>query len=348
MRKSLCFLTVIFCLVSFIIVGLASYAFAEATINLKFAHWAPPLTVFSEEVYAPWAQEVEKNTGGRVKITLFPGGAMGAPQDHYNLLTSGMCDIAMVDTSFTGGVFPLTTVMNLPLLFSSAKSAAASYYELIAKDLADTEYKNIKVLFTGSAAPQCLFSNKPVKKIEDIKGMRIAISSEMGIKALESLGAKAIFMPPPEIYTGLERGIIDGATQCWDAAASFKYYEVSKYRTFTDFGVTPHLIMMNLDSWKKLPDDIKKIFEDTSGLKRSMFSGDALDRTNKKILEQVILPYDKSKGNPGVYYLTDEDMKIIRDKMVSVYEYFIKQNEAKGLPSKKVFEDLVEIAKKYN
>jgi TRAP-type C4-dicarboxylate transport system substrate-binding protein len=324
-------------------------AVANATIELKFAHWSPPPSVFAKDVFDPWAKDIEERTNGRVKITMFPGGAMGAPPDHYNLLTSGMADIAMVDTSFTAGVFPLTGVMGLPMIFNNAKSAAASYYELIQKDLKDTEYKDVKVLFTGSPDPMHLYSaKKPIQTLEDLNGMKIAINSDIGIKALESLGAVGMFMGPPDIYTSLERGIIDAGAQCWEAGVSFKYHEVTKYRTVSDLGCSPHVVMMNLDKWNSLPDDIKKIIDDASGLNRSLMAGDAFAVAEKAALEQVIIPYDKSKGNPDIYYLPASEMQRWKDKMPPVYDYFVSSNAAKGLPAKQVYDDLVQIAQKYN
>jgi TRAP-type transport system periplasmic protein len=255
----------------------------------------------------------------------------------------------MVDTSFTAGVFPLTGAMGLPMIFSNAKSAAASYYELIQKDLKDTEYKSVKVLFTGSPDPMHLYiAKKPVQTLEDLKGMKVAINSDIGIKALESLGAVGMFMGPPDIYSGLERGIIDAGAQCWEAGTAFKYYEVSKYRTVSDLGCSPHAVMMNLNKWNNLPDDIKKIIDDASGLNRSLMAGDAFAVAEKAALEQVIIPYDKSKGNPDIYYLPAAEMQRWKDKMPPVYDYFVATSAAKGLPAKQVFDDLVQIAQKYN
>lgn len=88
---------------------------------------------------------MEELSKGRVKITLYPAEALGKAPDHYNMLTAGTADIAWVDTSFSPGIFPLSEGILLPFLFRSAEASAASYYEVTAKYLMNTEYKNVSI-----------------------------------------------------------------------------------------------------------------------------------------------------------------------------------------------------------
>ena len=109
-------------------------------------------------------------------------------------------------------------LLALPLLFNSTEAAGATWWELSEKYLLDTEYKNAKVLWHQAIAPSQLnTAKKPVHNIEDFSGMKISATQEAGIKALEKLGATPVFFPIPEIYTALERGLVDGAIEPWEA-----------------------------------------------------------------------------------------------------------------------------------
>ncbi len=120
-KRSLWLLLVVVFVVPLTFAATASPA-TPKPIELKFSYWMPTTHSMHQDIFVPWKQEVEKQTEGAVKITLYPGGALGSAADHDDMVTGGVCDIAYIIPSYTAGRFPLTSVMSLPFLYPSLKS----------------------------------------------------------------------------------------------------------------------------------------------------------------------------------------------------------------------------------
>ena len=93
---------------------------AAKTIELKFAQPFSPKHTMQKKVFEPWAEKVNQLTNGKVKVTFFPGGALGKTPDHYNLAEKGIADIIYVLQDYTPGRFPMTSVFELPFMIPSA------------------------------------------------------------------------------------------------------------------------------------------------------------------------------------------------------------------------------------
>ena len=105
---------------------------------------------------------------------------------------------------------------------------------------------------------------------------------------------------------------------------------------------------MNLNSWNKLPPGIKEIFQQNTGVELSRTGGVTFDNEEKSIVESLIVPYDKEKGNPDIYYLPEAEKARWVQSLKPLHEQWISDNEAKGLPARAFFDDMLETAKKYN
>ena len=252
-------------------------------IELKFAYWVPPVIPMAKLGWEGWGHEVTDATNGRVTVKYSGGAAMGAPQDHYDLVKSGTADIAMIEPSFTPGVFPLSYIAYLPMMFPSAEVAAGALYQFNKKYTFNGEFKDVKILAFSPTSPSQLLTNKvQVKTLEDLKGLKIAVTSPVTAEIMNTLGASAVFMPEGEVYTSLERGLVDGRVHEWDGAVVWKGMEVTKYRTGNiNLSVNQMMVVMNWNSWNKLPADIQGIITGMTGLHYSRFLGLVFDRANE-------------------------------------------------------------------
>ncbi len=311
------------------------------TFELKFAYWIPPVIPIAKLGYDAWGNEIENATGGRVKIKFFGGGAMGAPADHYKLCTSGTADIVNFVPEFTPGVFPLTSSYALPMIFPSSEVAAASFWQFHQKYTLKTELKGIKLLAVSPTAPMQLLTNKvQVKTLADLKGLKLAVTAPVQTKIVEKLGGTPVFMPEGDVYTSMERGMVDGRLHQWDGAVSWKGMEVTKYRTGgANLALDIMHIAMNLDTWNKLPADLQNIITGASGLLWSRHLGMVFDRANNTYLS-VVQEYDKKKGNPDIYWLPDDERQKWVAAITPYYDEWIKDMDSKGLQGKAVVEDL--------
>src|SRR4030042_1500485 len=227
------------------------------------------------------------------------------------------------------------------MMFPSSEIASAALYQFHKKYTWDKEYKGVKILAINATAPNQLLNNRvQVKTLADLKGVKIAVTSPTATKLVEALGATPVFMPEGEIYTSIERGLVDGRLHQWDGAVVFKAMEVTKYRTGNvNIYLDQMVIAMNLDSWKKLPADLQNIIPGATGLLWSRHLGMVFDRANSSQL-LVLQEYDKKKGNPDIYWLPQDERQKWVEAITPMYDEWAKDMTGKGLPGKAALDDL--------
>jgi len=205
-----------------------------------------------------WAQEVEKRTSGAVKITVFPGGTLTPADKCYDGVVKGISDIGFSVLAYTRGKFPLTEVSDLPLGIRSglaASRAINAYYQ----KFKPAEFDEVQVMYFHGHGPGILHTKKPVKTLEDLKGMKIRCTG-MAAKVVTALGGVPVAMPMGETYDALSRGVVDGSMAPQESLQGWKWGEVVKY-TIENFGSsysTGFFVVMNKDKWKSLPPDVQK------------------------------------------------------------------------------------------
>ena len=96
----------------------------DKPIELKFSSWVGIAHGHHTGVMVPWAKMIEEKSGGRLKVTIYPGSTLGKPADHYDMVVNGIADIAFIAPGYTPGRFPLISVTELPMLFKSAKGGS--------------------------------------------------------------------------------------------------------------------------------------------------------------------------------------------------------------------------------
>ncbi len=321
-------------------------------IELKFASYAPPPPgggSITNKMITPWGQKIGELTKGRVKITFYLGESLAKAAGLYEAVLAGTADIVWVDPGFTPGVFLREEVMALGMFFTSAEVGGAACWELIQKYMKDTDFKKVKILWVTAMHPsQVITKPKPVKTLEDLKGMKFAAQGPAVARVIGALGAAPVVMPQPEIYNALDRGLVDGNFNNLESYVVFKTVEVAKYLTVDlDLMANKTVTMMNLDSWNKLPPDIQKIIEENSGLEFSRHCG-AIHDEQMKIDLALILDYYKKAGNPPPYNLPESERARWVQAVQPIIEAWVAEKEAKGIPGKAIAEDFRALIKKYS
>ncbi|OGP64479.1 MAG: hypothetical protein A2169_15405 [Deltaproteobacteria bacterium RBG_13_47_9] len=322
---------------------LSSWAGAASTkpVELKFSYWMPTTHSMHTEIFVPWAKEVEKRTGGRVKIALYPGGALGAAKDHVDMVAGGICDIAYFIHSYTSGRFPLTSVVELPLLFPNSEIGTRVLSAIYDKYLKG-EYADVKVLYMWCMAPANLHTNKKaIHSLEDLKGLKLRTPGAPQAAVIERLGATSLSMPINEIYSVLERGVADGAVLPWEGIGPWKLQEVLKYHTVATLYSMANGVIMNLKSWNNLSPDVQKILDEINKeyvtIAGKIF--DEHEKVGRKLCE-----------GPGhqIYSLTPTERQKWSERISPLWERWVADMEAKGLPGRKIAEETRDLSKKYS
>ncbi|PYN42108.1 MAG: hypothetical protein DMD95_17810 [Candidatus Rokuibacteriota bacterium] len=243
-----------------------SVAAQDKPIELKFSSWLAVVHGHHTGVMVPWAKMVEEKSGGRLKITIYPGSVLGKPADHYDMIKDGIADLGFTTPGYTPGRFPLITVTELPLgMFKSSRGGSLAVMSIFDKYFKN-EFKDVKVLWFWVHPPGHFhLAKKQVKVLEDLQGLKIRAATPMLTTMVKTLGATPVSIPAPDTYTALERGTVDGTIFPWEAISSFKIAEVLKHHVSSGIYVAPLFTFMNRKKYDSLPPDLRKVIDDLSG-----------------------------------------------------------------------------------
>ena len=260
---------------------------ALAQEELKLHSFVPPTHVIWTDVITPWSQDVARLSNNKLTVRLFPAMQLGGrPPELYRQVVQGITDATFTLPGYTSADFPMMALTELPGTANNADDGTRKLWANFDKFLA-REYKDTKVLMLWNSDTASLMSkSKPIRTLEDLKGMKIRTPSAAQSAQLEALGATPIDMPVTQIYNNLDRGVIDASMIPMSAAIDFKLIEVTKYFTVdAPLGRSPFLVAMNKARYDKLPPDLKKVIDDTTGLQLSLKGAATYDKKNNEGLE---------------------------------------------------------------
>ena len=240
--------------------------------EIKLATFVPPTHYGLAQIMVPWGKEIAEKSGGRLNLRVFPSMQLGGkPPELYKQMVRGLSDITFTLPGYTSADFPLMSLSELPGMANSSEEGTRKMWQHM-KFFTDGEMKESKplVIWTGDAAA-VMTRSKPVRRLEDMKGMKIRTPSSAQSEQLIALGATPIDMPAGQIYNSIERGVVDGALISMAGAIDFKLLEVCRQFTIdVPVGRSPFTINMTLARYQKLPADLRKIIDDTTGLGLSL------------------------------------------------------------------------------
>lgn len=279
---------------------------SQKTTTLRFSYYWPATSNMNTDVFEPWAKKIEADSNGRLKIELYPSAVLSEPGVTYDATVKGIVDIGSQAHGFTSGRFPLTQIAELPGISNSATQMGCIVQTLYDNGAIASEYKDSHLLFAYGAGPGALHTtNKPIEKPDDMKGLRMRHPSVVAASLMENMGASPIGLPSNDIYTSLQRGVIDGLSLPWGAMETFKIDELVKYHTNISFYSSAALVTMNKQKYESLPDDLKKVIDDNSGMAMAKKAGEVLDQEDKvamqhaKDLGQVVIDIPDALHNPA-------------------------------------------------
>ena len=319
-----------------------SVAAQDKPIELKFSSWVGIAHGHHTGVMVPWAKMIEEKSGGRLKVTIYPGSTLGKAADHVDLVTGGIADMGFASPGMTPGRFPLISVAELPLLFKSGRGGSMAVWSLYDKYF-KSEFAGMKVLWIWVHPPGHFhMAKKQVKVMEDLNGQKIRAATPMLTTMVKTLGAVPVSIAAPDTYTALERGTVDGTIFPWEAIWSFKLAEVLKHHTVVSLYASPLFTLMNQKKYDSLPPDLRKVIDDLSGAWGAEFNGAVWDKNE---LEGIAAA---KKASATIYTVPQEERQRWAAKLKPIEEDWVKDKEAKGLPGRQLLNDLREAIKKYD
>jgi tripartite ATP-independent transporter DctP family solute receptor len=202
------------------------------------------------------SQQLEKSTGGRIKINVFHSAQLGQEKDTIEQTRFGVIDMNRINMAPFNNLIPATNVPSLPFIFRSVdhmrKVMDGPIGDALLKEF--EKHDLVGLAFYDSGSRSFYNSKRAINTPADMKGLKIRVQqSDMFVSLVSALGANATPMNFGEVYSGLQTGVIDGAENNWPSYESTKHFEVSKFYSQTEHSLSPEVLVMSKKSFDKLP-----------------------------------------------------------------------------------------------
>ena len=320
---------------------LASSAFAaDQPVQLKLSHWVPAAHPL-HPAFQAWATDIEKESGGTIKSTLFPAQQLGKAVDHYDMVRDGIADGAYVNPGYQPGRFPIIAAGELPFLMANGiggSQALDAWY----RNYAAKEMKDVHFCFAFVHDPGGLHSrSKKITLPTDISGLKVRPADATIGQLVTLLGGTNVQASAPEARDVLERGVADAITFPWNSVVLFGIDKATKYHMDSALYVTTFVWVLNQAKYDAMSPAQKKVID---------------NHCNTTWAEKVAAPWAeweaagraKIKEEPGhdVYQLTDEQLAAWRKAAAPLTAQWAEGAKRAGVdPDKTLAELKADLAK---
>ena len=314
-------------------------------VTLTLHQFLPAQANVPKLILDVWADEVEADSEGRIKIERYPAMQLGGtPPELIDQAIEGVADIVWAVNGFTPGRFPRTEVFELPFMVSDARAASYAYWKMYQEHMKDTDFQDVVILGTWVHGPGMLHTNEPVATPEDLEGMKIRGGSRMVSSLMEKIGAIPVGMPVTQIPEALSKGVIDGATIPWEVTTALKIPELVNNHTEFEGPAIYNLtfvLAMNKDRYDSLPDDLRQVIDDNSGLDFSIFAGGTMADADAPARAKAV-----EMGN-NIVTVSAEDAKAWEELARPVYDDWIADVAEKGIDGQALIDQARSLMQEY-
>ena len=313
------------------------------TVELKLSHFVPPTHTIHKEL-TRWAEDLDKKSNGRLKISIFPAGQMGPINRQYDLARTGVADIGYFLHGATPGRFPLTELAQLPYVFNPEvggamqKPVSSSEASAIVTGMAsqlEKEYEGTKLLWVIAQPNLSLMFNKAtVRTRADLRGMRLRHNGPLAARMIEILGATPAAVAPVELADSLEKGTVKGMVFNYEAAQAFQMGSAVTSVTELNFSAVTLGLAMNQKKYESLPADLRKLIDESAGVEAARHLGAKFDESEaagrRYLIDQKV----------EIVVPTADEAQTFSAPLKQVVDQGIDAAEGKGLPARKLYADL--------
>jgi TRAP-type C4-dicarboxylate transport system substrate-binding protein len=318
--------------------ALLAFAAAPASAErqtLHMAYWAGP-SHHMVQTLAAWIKTVEEASGGNLSIEVDKA-ALGKPEGQYDLIRNGVRDLVWAVPSRTPGRFDMLQVAEIPFLCPNSTVCSAVLWKWYARyGLAAKEFTDTVLLTTFTTGPFGIHTGKPVKTLDDIKGLKIN-GGPSAVPIAKGLGISLATLNATETYEAVQRGTVDGTLFPWEAMQSFRLNELLKSHLEIPGGMlaATFVIVANPKAVDNLTPENKAALMKASSVAGSTLFGKAWDAADERgradakergQLIEVLAPAELARWRSLVQFVPDE---------------WVKKAEQKGLDGRKMLDDFM-------
>lgn len=328
--------------------ALAPLPASSQEVTLRVHSFLPPVANPMKHFVIPWAQKVEKDSNGRIKVQVFPSMQLGGKAEQ--LLTQvrdGVVDVAWTLPGFTPGVMPKIEIFELPFLHRSTNATVRALQEYVPKYM-KKDFEPYHILLVHCHAGALFMTKEPINKVEDFQGMKLRSYSRTNAWILEALGAAPLQVALPELAPMLSKGTVNGSILPYEIAPAVKMQDLTDYFT-TLAPPQPRLstaiftFLMNKKKYESLPPDLKKVIDDNSGpnlVDLAIKTWDQIELDGEKVMH--------SKPKNKFVQLSAEETAKFKKKVQPVFDRFIKLLDDGGDNGKQILADVEALEAKYS
>jgi TRAP-type C4-dicarboxylate transport system substrate-binding protein len=302
----------------------SSPAVAQETYRLKAHHLLPPVAFGHSAMLAPWAAMVEEASGGRIEIDIYPSMHLGGqPPLLIDQVREGVVDIVWTLPGYTPGRFPRIEVFELPFLNAHPIVSNFAIQEFIEHH--PEEFAEYKVISAFVHAGQLIHSTKPVRSVDDLRGLKLRIPTRVAGWMAEAWGAVPLGTPVSKIPEMISKGIVDATLIPFEVAYGLQVHDLVDYNIFLDdprserFNGQVLIIAMNRDSYAALPADLQAVIDAHSGRNIARWMGEVWTNVEKPGREAAMASNEFIFLPPReVARLREKSEQAVADRWVSV------------------------------
>lgn len=229
------------------------------TTKIKAVTFLPQNNCFCDAFWM-FKDKLEKTSEGNIEI-VYTGGPEAIPSfEQIEAVTSGMVDMSLLPTAYYVPQLPVVDAVKLST-FTPWEEREKGIYDFLNR----LHQEKLNAYYVGRFTPGIPYHIYTTKKMDqpDFSGMKLRVTP-IYKPFVEKLGGVAVTTSPGEVYTALERGVVEGYGWPATKISDFGWHEVTEYVIDPGFYQVDVGIVMNLDFWNELPDDVKNIINEVA------------------------------------------------------------------------------------
>lgn len=314
-------------------------------LTLKLHHSFSAVSAVHEKFLASWARKVEADSGGRIRIDLFPSMQLGgAPAHLFDQARDGVADIVWAVPGATPGRFPKSEAFELPFVLSHRALVNSKALEDFAAANLQDEFREFHPLCFSCRDHGVLHTARTIKSIGDLKGLRLHVPNRLAAKSVRALGAQGVSVPTPQVPMAISARAIDGCLDPWDAVPGLRLNDSLKNHTdFAEQALSSatFVLAMNRQAYDRLPRDLKTVIDNNAGQPVASMAGAMWDLEAKAVAGAA-----RDRGEP-VVVISGEGMAPWRKATEPVIAAWHKQMKERKLDGDKLLADVHVLLAKY-
>lgn len=302
---------------------------AAQEVTLRLHHFLPAVSNVHRHFLVPWANKLREESGGRLRVQIFPSMQLGgAPPQLYDQAKDGVADIVWTLPGNTPGRFPRIEVIELPFVAHKRASVNARVtWELFDRHMRG-EFGETHMITAWAHDHGLIHARREVRRMEDLRGLKLRFPTRQAGEALRALGATAIGLPIPQVPEALSQGVIDGAVVPWEVVPAIRLHEMVRNHVgipgSPTFYVASFVLAMNKPRYEGLPADLRRVLDANSGAVAAEMAAKVWDEEGPKVEEIV-----RRRGN-AITEITAEEKVRWQAACAPVVQAWIGQLRERG------------------